>query len=131
MRLALGYANWYFTGIQRAPSVRFFPSTGRWPVVSQALPVGTFDLVIFGGTGDLARRKLLPALLQRFADGQIEAQCRIVAIARDALSAEEYRNHIRPELASNLDRSAQADKVLDDFLAHVDYRSIDATRDAG
>jgi glucose-6-phosphate 1-dehydrogenase len=100
-------------------------------VVSQALPVGTFDLVIFGGTGDLARRKLLPALLQRFADGQIEAHSRIIAIARDALSAEEYRNHIRAELASGLHGSAQAANVVDDFLAHVDYRAIDAMRDAG
>jgi len=72
-------------------------------VVSQALPVGTFDLVIFGGTGDLARRKLLPELLQRFADGQIEAQSRIVAIARDAFTAEEYRNHLRADLAQGVD----------------------------
>jgi len=100
-------------------------------VVSQALPVGTFDLVIFGGTGDLARRKLLPALLQRFADGQIEAHSRIIAIARDALSAEEYRNHIRADLVSSRDGSTQAGNVMDDFLAHVDYRAIDATRDAG
>ena len=71
-------------------------------MVSQALPVGTFDLVIFGGTGDLAQRKLLPALLQRFADGQIEPQSRIIAIARDALSVEQYRNHIRTELAAGL-----------------------------
>ena len=100
-------------------------------MVSQALPVGTFDLVIFGGTGDLAQRKLLPALLQRFADGQIEPQSRIIAIARDALSVEQYRDHIRTELAAGLDGSGHAGKALDDFLAHVDYRSIDATRDTG
>jgi len=34
-------------------------------------PVEPFDLVIFGGTGDLAVRKLLPALFHRFVDGQI------------------------------------------------------------
>ena len=37
----------------------------------QIQPVEVFDLVIFGGTGDLALRKLLPALFHRFADGQI------------------------------------------------------------
>ena len=38
---------------------------------AQTAAVDVFDLVIFGGTGDLALRKLLPALFQRFADGQI------------------------------------------------------------
>jgi glucose-6-phosphate 1-dehydrogenase len=37
-------------------------------------PVEPFDLVIFGGTGDLAVRKLLPALYHRFIDGQIPEQ---------------------------------------------------------
>ena len=31
-------------------------------MVSRVIPVDPFDLVIFGGTGDLARRKILPAL---------------------------------------------------------------------
>ena len=38
--------------------------------------VDAFDLVIFGGTGDLALRKLLPALFHRHADGQIPAGSR-------------------------------------------------------
>ena len=36
----------------------------------QSLP--TFDLVLFGGTGDLAMRKLLPALYRRSCAGQID-----------------------------------------------------------
>ena len=34
-------------------------------------PLPSFDLVIFGGSGDLALRKLLPALFHRYRDGQI------------------------------------------------------------
>ena len=100
-------------------------------MVSQAQSVGAFDLVIFGGTGDLARRKLLPALLQRFADGQIEPECRIIATARDPLSPDDYRNRIREDLKHGLDAFEAGARTLDDFLAHVDYRPIDATRDAG
>ncbi|MBS07182.1 MAG: hypothetical protein CMH09_08450, partial [Marinovum sp.] len=35
-------------------------------MVSRVIPVKAFDLVVFGGTGDLARRKILPSLFRRF-----------------------------------------------------------------
>jgi glucose-6-phosphate 1-dehydrogenase len=100
-------------------------------VTSQALPLDAFDLVIFGGTGDLARRKLLPALLQRFADGQIVPQSRIIATARDALSPDDYRKRIRAELLPAIESDDAAREALDGFLGRVDYRPLDATRDAG
>ena len=40
-----------------------------------------FDLVLFGGTGDLAMRKLLPALYRRYADGLIPPDARILGVA--------------------------------------------------
>ena len=52
-------------------------------MTAKTLPVDTFDLVIFGGTGDLALRKLLPGLLRRYADGQIPEDSRILCVARD------------------------------------------------
>ena len=100
-------------------------------MISQAVPVGVFDLVIFGGTGDLARRKLLPALFHRFADGQIEEGSRIIATARDTLSADDYRARIRAELEHVLDGSPETRAMFDRFLPHLDYRAIDATRDEG
>ena len=44
--------------------------------MAQLLPVDTFDLIIYGGTGDLAMRKLLPAIYHRARDGQISADHR-------------------------------------------------------
>ena len=35
-------------------------------MVSRVIPVETFDLVIFGGTGDLARRNIFPGLYRRY-----------------------------------------------------------------
>ena len=60
-------------------------------MTAQIIPVGTFDLVVFGGTGDLARRKLLPALYYRDLAGQIPDDARIIGVARSELSAEAYR----------------------------------------
>jgi len=42
----------------------------------------SFDLVLFGGTGDLAWRKLMPALFQAFRHGKLPAGGRILAVAR-------------------------------------------------
>ena len=55
----------------------------------------SFDLVLFGGTGDLAWRKLMPALFQAFRHGTLPEGGRIIGIARDTLSDEQYRELIR------------------------------------
>jgi glucose-6-phosphate 1-dehydrogenase len=55
----------------------------------------SFDLVLFGGTGDLAWRKLMPALFQAFRHGTLPADGRIIGIARDDLSDAQYRDLIR------------------------------------
>ena len=52
--------------------------------MAQLLPVDVFDLIIFGGSGDLAMRKLLPALYHRDRDGQFTGDSRIVAVGRAA-----------------------------------------------
>jgi len=55
----------------------------------------SFDLVLFGGTGDLAWRKLMPALFQAFRHGTLPEGGRIIGVARDDLSDEQYRALIR------------------------------------
>ncbi|NML48399.1 glucose-6-phosphate dehydrogenase [Ramlibacter sp. G-1-2-2] len=55
----------------------------------------SFDLVLFGGTGDLAWRKLMPALFQAFRHGSLPEGGRIIGIARDDLSDAQYRELIR------------------------------------
>ena len=50
----------------------------------------SFDLVLFGGTGDLAWRKLMPALFQAFRHGTLPEGGRIIGVARDDLSHEQY-----------------------------------------
>lgn len=45
-------------------------------------PVPSFDIVIFGATGDLSQRKLIPALFHRWRDGQIPSTSRIIAASR-------------------------------------------------
>jgi glucose-6-phosphate 1-dehydrogenase len=55
----------------------------------------SFDLVLFGGTGDLAWRKIMPALFQAFRHGSLPEGGRIVGVARDDLSDDQYRALIK------------------------------------
>lgn len=96
-------------------------------MVSRVIPVEPFDLVIFGGTGDLARRKILPALYRRFRSEQIPAQSRIIGVARTDLGRDGYRAMVAEALCA-----AKADKrALADFLETVDFVRLDAAGDTG
>ena len=55
----------------------------------------SFDLVLFGGTGDLVWRKLMPALFQAFRHGTLPEGGRIIGIGRDDHSQDAYRELIR------------------------------------
>ncbi|HRK63930.1 MAG TPA: hypothetical protein PLN53_06000, partial [Terricaulis sp.] len=59
--------------------------------MAEFVPVPPFDLVVFGATGDLSLRKLFPALLHRFLDGQIPAQSRIIGVARSDMDTAAFR----------------------------------------
>lgn len=100
-------------------------------MASRVIPVDPFDLVIFGGTGDLARRKIFPGLFRRDLAGQLPATSRIVGAARSDLDDTGFREMIRSAIAefggseaSNLDELAV-------FLERLHYIKIDATGEAG
>lgn len=96
-------------------------------MVSRVIPVEPFDLVIFGGTGDLAQRKILPGLFRRFVDGQVQTDSRIIGAARSAMGADDYRQMAREALESEPGDS----KLLAAFLERLDYVQIDATGSGG
>jgi glucose-6-phosphate 1-dehydrogenase len=54
------------------------------------------DFVIVGGTGDLALRKIFPALFHRFLDGQIPESCALIAAARHVIPKEDFLEQLRP-----------------------------------
>jgi len=97
----------------------------------QALAVDIFDLVIFGGTGDLALRKLLPALFHRFGDGQIQPGSRVIGIARDAIDEKAYRARVRDALERYLAAEPHEAQTVERFLQLVTYRALDVTREPG
>jgi glucose-6-phosphate 1-dehydrogenase len=90
-------------------------------------PVAVFDCVVFGATGDLTLRKLLPALYYRFHDGQMPPDSRIIGAARSQLSDDDYRQRAAKTLAQHLPKADQETESISQFLAQLHYVSIDAT----
>ena len=100
-------------------------------MVSRVIPVEPFDLVIFGGTGDLARRKILPGLFRRFRAGQMPAESRVIGAARATLDAPGYREMIRQGIEEFGGPESKDAENLAAFLDRLDYVSVDATVEEG
>jgi glucose-6-phosphate 1-dehydrogenase len=77
-----------------------------------------FMFILFGSTGDLAQKKIMPALFKLYAEGQIGDGFTIVAFSRRPWNDQQYRDFIKPALekARNIDQSK-----LTTFLEHVVY----------
>ena len=99
-------------------------------MAAQGAELQPFDLVVFGGTGDLARRKILPALFRRFNTGQIPEGTRIFGSARSDLTRSAYRELVADALGTFGPRNVHPDQ-LEAFLRTVDYLHIDALGEDG
>ena len=88
----------------------------------------SFDLVLFGGTGDLAWRKLLPALFQAFRHGTLPADGRIIGVARDDLTDEQYRALIRTRFNDVELAKRPSPEEFDRFAALLHFLRMDLSR---
>jgi glucose-6-phosphate 1-dehydrogenase len=100
-------------------------------MVSRVIPVDPFDLIIFGGTGDLARRKILPGLFRRFCSGQMPPNARIIGAARADLGKVGYQDMIRDAIREFDTTRNVENSQLDMFLAQLDYVVVDVRGDDG
>ena len=100
-------------------------------MVTRVIPVDPFDLVVFGGTGDLARRKILPGLYRRFCDGQITSDSRVIGAARGEMSADDYRAFVSQAIDEFSGTSNEDDSSKNEFLKILDFVRIDAMGEDG
>jgi glucose-6-phosphate 1-dehydrogenase len=85
----------------------------------------SFDLVLFGGTGDLTWRKLMPALFQAWRHGKLPADGRILAVARDERADDAYRDYIRAKFAEVDAAKQPSDEEFARFAQLLHYRRMD------
>lgn len=82
------------------------------------------DVVIFGGIGDLALRKLLPSLYYLHRDGQLPHKSRILCVSRAEKSRKDFLETVRDKLEMFLERDFEK-SVWDQFSKTLHYVDID------
>lgn len=100
-------------------------------MTSRVIPVEPFTLVVFGATGDLSRRKILPALFHRDAAGQLPAEARIIAVSRRTMDRETFQGFAREALTHHVAKLHLDAAVLERFIDRIVYVAADATEEGG
>src|SRR4051794_21852460 len=88
----------------------------------ERLPVHPTTLVLFGGSGDLAKRKVLPAIYNLAHEGALPERFNLIACARSEWSDDEYREVARDAIVK-FSRRTPDDTVLDSLLTRFRYVS--------
>lgn len=96
--------------------------------MAKIIPVAAFDFVVFGATGDLTLRKLLPALYYRSRDGQMPPESCIFGLARSALSDEEFRRRALKALNEYVAAEDLDPPSVERFCSCLCYIQLDGTR---
>jgi glucose-6-phosphate 1-dehydrogenase len=86
----------------------------------ERLPVHPTTLVIFGGTGDLAHRKLLPAIYNLAHEGSLPERFNLIAVSRSDIAHDDYRGMMRDSI-KQFSRRPPDEQVLDKLLESVRY----------
>jgi glucose-6-phosphate 1-dehydrogenase len=84
------------------------------------------DLVIFGGTGDLSTRKLLPSLFQLHRHGLAERLDRIIATGRGEKDTEAFRSEVHSNLKKFVPEKDWDEAVWERFSQSLYYQHVDA-----
>jgi glucose-6-phosphate 1-dehydrogenase len=97
-------------------------------VSSRIIPVQPFDYVVFGATGDLTKRKLVPALYHRFKDGQFDENSRIIGASRTKLSEADFQKAVRGAIDQFVDKDYQDEATIERFVKICTYVPVDAAK---
>ena len=100
------------------------------PQTKATLITHPFDMVVFGGRGDLAKRKLLPALYHLDHENRLPQDGRIIAVSRGAMSRDAYRELVREACATQLPAGQFDEETWGRFSSRLDYVELDATATA-
>lgn len=92
---------------------------------AQAAPEQPVDMIIFGGGGDLAARKLLPALYTAHLHGNLPPETRIIAVGRKNWTIDDYRAFMEEQSRPFIDAKAFDAQAWDRFLGLFQYVIID------
>lgn len=92
--------------------------------MNDAIP--SFDMVLFGATGDLSLRKLLPALYARFLAGDFPNDFRLIGVGQRSMSGGEFVAFITEKCKPHVPAKNLTQRSWREFCTHVSYVNMDA-----
>ena len=99
--------------------------------VNDRHPTEPFVFVIFGATGDLTGRKLLPAMVQLAMDKQLPQETAIVGFARRKKTDEDFRSEMSKALDQYSRMKPKDSKVWEEFSKKIFYHASNFEEDVG
>lgn len=87
-----------------------------------------FALVVFGASGDLARRKIVPAVYRLWKSGLLPGEFVVLGTGRAPLTDEDFRVEMRKALAEYLEGGEFDEAGYGEFAAHLCYQRLDYGR---
>jgi glucose-6-phosphate 1-dehydrogenase len=91
------------------------------------MALNDFDLVLFGGSGDLSMRKLLPAMYSRDVCGDLPPSARIICVGRQDCGQEEFIGIVNSTSRPLIKSPAVTAEAWARFTARIVYVSLNAT----
>jgi glucose-6-phosphate 1-dehydrogenase len=88
------------------------------------------SLVIFGATGDLTHRKLMPALYNLAADGELPPAVTVIGFARRPKTDDDFRKEMEVAV-KNFSRQAVRDEIWKNFAQSIFYNQSDFADESG
>lgn len=82
-------------------------------------------IVIFGASGDLTKRKLMPALYTLYSGGRLPEGFSILGIGRTEYTDARYQEYIMSELSKFVASKEQVEDKMRDFCSHLHYQTLD------
>ena len=130
MAIALPLVAWYHS----APSSWQGVAEQVWLMTLTSLsdskrqhPTPAFDMIVFGGTGDLAMRKLMPSLMHRDIDGWLHPASRIVGIGRSPIGNEGFAKRVE-ESCRNVIGPAFTEQSWAIFVRRLHYIALNGSK---
>src|SRR6201993_5260697 len=88
------------------------------------------SVVIFGATGDLTHRKLLPALYNLAADGELPPAVTVIGFARRPKSDDDFRKEME-DAVKKFSRQTVRDEIWNNFAQSIFYHQSDFSDESG
>ena len=90
-----------------------------------------FAMIIFGASGDLTKRKLMPALYSLYRENRLTGEFSILGIGRTVYSDDNYRSYILEELQQFVKSEEQDAALMASFVSHLYYLPMDPAKEEG